>query len=66
MDSKLENLLDRHFGRKSPNLPTRVLYCGMCRKKVSVKQIEKGVCCGHRLSPEVDSVWNCLRTLIPL
>jgi hypothetical protein len=63
---KLEEFLDRHFGTMSPNLPTRVMYCFNCRGFTSLKQLEKGVCHGHRMTLADNSLWNCLRTIIPI
>ena len=66
MRFKGEEFLDRRFGAKSPNLPTRILRCQSCGKPRSVKQIETGFCSGHRLGPEKETIWNYLRTLIRL
>ena len=60
----IEKFLDRHFGTMSPNLPTRVLLCGDCHKVRSLKQLEKGVCHGHRLGLAQNTIWNCLITMI--
>jgi hypothetical protein len=63
---KIEEILDRRFGKASPNLPTRVLYCNYCDRMISIKTLEKGVCMGHRMVPVENTLWNCLKTIIQI